>query len=604
MKIELDIRSLYNTKVKIINYLVKVGYIKTEADRKEILDRLNRVEHFYVEDLLKNGYEAAHCAPDHISIDKSFFELSADGKRVIKVKDEHAKGLALDICHEMWHAATRKDNRTVGIEKSAQYTSLNEGLTQMFAEETCGVEVSKYSDTLYRYYKYITRIMMLSTSKNTVLSSFVGNTDDLEKAINKLANNDVYFQDISYCLSEFNYKLTKTMAAEAGKTKAFSPAVGKVITPFLADVYDSVILNIVMPKLKSLNRDEKKKYITDLLMIFKDDYEMYKKVSDYFSYVIGMDDLSLSKERVKVSEKLYEMKKNLIFLNRFFEKKGELFEKNTLNVRNDGTIGYSSLDGYREITDPDLRELVYKQLYLIHPAFNFDLSNFDSYKGRTFKFHSNSNILEKRKFFCGLKMQYENHGYHVLNSPLEFDDIDTVKPLVVKKENIPSISELNMFRYHFGSKEVYNNGHYDIVFFNRKTGEENKTGFVKKTMRFIKLWEKACISQNMNGFTEELTPFYDNIMNTMRYYYYNEGKLNVQGLIDRYRNDPKHLGIIQRLFASKESYEIMYEYMNSYIDAEKKRPVMQFQKEKSIEERLYGDYEISEKAIDLSRRAK
>ena len=48
----------------------------------------------------------------------------------------------------------------------------------------------------------------------------------------------------------------------------------------------------------------------------------------------------------------------------------------------------------------------------------------------------------------------------------------------------------------------------------------------------------------------------------------------------------------------------MYEYMNSYVDAEKKRPVMQFQKEKSIEERLYGDYEISEKAIDLSRRAK
>ena len=586
MQIEMNKEILQNIKQRIINYLI-INNCKDNRILTLINERMNNIKHLYVENLTEKSMARMVCREDNIAIDEQFVVLSEDKKRIIKIKDNFMNVVSMQLCHELWHAASSHDGIT-GIMKSYQnnqvvenrkFLALNEGITQMLTEKAHGLKLSKFTDRTYRHFKYMAEIITLSTSFTSILKSYLFNSFSLKNELNGLSNNEFY--------EFFNVQLTNMFNGlrylkynETSPVKPYFSTLANIYNVKMKNMYKYLLINIVLPKIKSLDKNNQQKYIKDILSVAKEDNGCYEIINEYLNRIINMNDNEISKEKENIKNNLLIREEQLEFIQKLFVNDKET--KANIIVKNDGTINYNK-NGKTITISNQLSELIYTQLHFINPI-NIDYSKINLNINYRFDC-SRLNILQKRKLFCGLKYFYEKNGYHIINSYDEFDNESEIKLLRIKKHEIPNLEDLRTISSHF----ITNNQNNKVNYINNKTKKAVNSESIKIILSFTNIWNKSCKSSGYDPYDNNIKPLYNDIIETMKKGIYSNGNLNIDELINKYKNT-EFYNIIINLFYTREKYEAIYNYMLIGIDDNKK--VMQYNTEQCIEERKYGDFRI------------
>lgn len=138
MRIKLKEELLEPFKRKIITKLNLTSEIVENMNKNSVA--------FYMEDCCKQNGAYMYSYDDYIAIDQRFFDFDSQGN-VLGFKQSELEVIECKLTHELLHAASRKDGYS-GIyeQKELKRVGLNEGITQMFAEDVLGYTFSEYSD--------------------------------------------------------------------------------------------------------------------------------------------------------------------------------------------------------------------------------------------------------------------------------------------------------------------------------------------------------------------------------------------------------------------------------------------------------------------------
>ena len=343
MKIEIDKKILENIKEDIIKYLIRVGFIKNSREERFIRNNLNSVKNLYVENLEEKFGTQMVSRKDSIAIDQKFVIFNSDKTKVLGLKKEYYELIISQLGHELWHNASNS-NDVHGIivnNDNKRFLALNEGITQLLAEDISGFTLSKYSDKTYRYFKYIAQILRLSTSNEILLKSYLYHTDDLKNSCNTLAGDSDFYDQFNEYLSNLLY--LKKIVIRSYKAKKiekpsddYDKAFNLIYRNRIVVQYKSLILNIVIPKLKTLTKEKQKIYIESILNIFKEDYEIYRIVSEYLMEVISLKDAEINKRKQQLNKMNKVKEEQRVMLERFAIDAKTLYEKGFIKVKQDG----------------------------------------------------------------------------------------------------------------------------------------------------------------------------------------------------------------------------------------------------------------------------
>lgn len=257
---QMDKKVLEQLKDKIQIYLRNKGFRNTDF----IKENMDKVSGLYVENSLEKGgarmqsRTARPDRPDEIMIDKIFAEID-ENDNPIGIDKNVRKLIMTQLTHELIHSGARFDGHT-GIRSTDQNRGLNEGFTQMFTEKIWGYTVSPNSDSNYKDYKKIAKILDATFGEDTSLDAYFNHSNALEKSCNGLSQNDKFYGDINKYLTSTYYI---NRAVPKGDKDIYYKNIMQPIREKMIDlVYDKVCAEIVIPKLKTLSKDEQRKILT------------------------------------------------------------------------------------------------------------------------------------------------------------------------------------------------------------------------------------------------------------------------------------------------------------------------------------------------------
>ncbi len=257
---QMDGKILEQLKNKVQIYLKNRGFQNADFIR----ENMDKVLGLYVENSVeKSGprmqsRSARPNRPAELMIDKVFAEFD-EMDNPIGINKNLKRLIMTQLTHELIHSGARFDGHS-GIKTAKQYTGLNEGMTQMFTEKIWGYIVSPNSDSNYKDYKKIAKILDATFGEDISIDAYFNHSNALENACNKLSQNDNYYSDMNKYLSS-TYYINKDVPKE--DRDIYYETIMQPIRKKIIDlVYDKVCAEIVVPKLKTLIEDEQRKIFT------------------------------------------------------------------------------------------------------------------------------------------------------------------------------------------------------------------------------------------------------------------------------------------------------------------------------------------------------
>ena len=255
---QMDKKFLEQLKDKIQIYLKNKGFQNADFIR----ENMDKVSGLYVENSIEKGgprMQSHTARPDRLAelmIDKVFAEFDEKDNPI--GIDKNVRRLILtQLTHELIHSGSRFDGHS-GIKITKQNTGLDEGMTQMFTEKIWGYTVSPNSDINYKDYKKIAKILDATFGENISIDAYFNHSNALENACNGLSQNDIFYSDVNKYLTS-TYYINKNVPKE----DIYYETIMRPISEKMIDlVYDKVCAEIVIPKLKTLEKDEQRKIFT------------------------------------------------------------------------------------------------------------------------------------------------------------------------------------------------------------------------------------------------------------------------------------------------------------------------------------------------------
>ena len=270
---QMDKRVLEQLKDKIQIYLKSKGLRTADFIR----ENMDKVAGLYLENSVENGKVRMESRgekpnrPSEIMIDKGFAILD-ENDNPIGIDNSVKKLIMTQLTHELLHSGARfKDNEddekehTGIIGKTNQNRGLNEGMTQMFTEKIWGYTVSPNADSKYKDYKKIAKILDVTVGENVSLDAYFNHSTALQEACNGLSQDNKFYSDINKYLTS-TYYMNPGNALKKGNRDTYYSSIMKPIREKMVDLlYEKVCTQIIIPKLKTLPKEEQQTYLYDIL---------------------------------------------------------------------------------------------------------------------------------------------------------------------------------------------------------------------------------------------------------------------------------------------------------------------------------------------------
>ena len=575
MKIELDKKILEPLKSQIKDsWFVLFG---TEMS-KLLIERMNNASKIYVEDLLEKYNSIMISKWDSISIDKIFINFDINN-RPISLKKEYSKLIKIQLIHELLHNISRNQNQTGIITSTNNGRALNEGITQMYAEDIYGFVISKYTDA-YKDYKKIAKILRLTLGNDCIYKSYFLHEDLLEKTCAKISGDDKFYY-------KFNSLLTAHLEISKRKVE-----IHKDKKKLLIDILDTkielcykkIILNIVLPHLKKLNIYEKKNYIKELINIFEDDFQRkieFKKLLAYY--------YNFTKEQIKIeNETLDKIDTSLINKNSFISllnQEDDSIIKNIF-ISNEGEITYNKDGNIIKISSYNLCSEIYKLMFRLkykNKISKKDIIRIENIikKGKGIVINADT-IKDRRIIFEGIKGLLKERNIILLNNFYECDKskiIDETSFINPEENDIISLNDLKKIYYKFNAKISYDyKGNKVLEVIDRKTGIKINNKNLQRLAYFATMWVASNNYNLDSAFDKEMQLFYLKLCYTIKCNKFNTGDLGIEELFKNFKYE-RFNKVLNYLFFDPLRYELSFEFFNSQLlDGN----VMQAEREKSV----------------------
>lgn len=571
--------------------------IKSQIIRKfnlspEIIKRMNEGSfELYVENLQEQQNALMQSRTNEIAIDKQFCTFDQNGN--ITGFQPHLKRLIISqLGHELLHAAS-KGNNISGIKglNKTNNTGLNEGITQMFTEDIFSYVVSPFTDG-YTDYKKIAKMIRVCIGDEPFKKSYFNHTNDLEVACNKMANSQTFFDDLNKALTDLY--ILKRSAKTTNKKQ--SEIVRTIYNDRIKVCFANVIINIVIPKMKTLQtEEEKKQLINSILNEVSDNREIFAQVNTLLRRELFMNDQQLKTEQEHI--RLYD--EHAILKTKIIDLSGKnQLTKDMFIINRTGKVEYKNSDGtLKDITkDEDLCTIVYTMFY--DRYFKIDMGSYlDNIikTGKPLEFNSSLHPLHKFIFLAKMKLVAADRGIKILNTFQEVQQSDSIEITMVNKDLSFNDLRTLLERYDYRALDIDNiHGKHLVV--DKKTNQPIKDvtiiNGVKVAYMWLSTYQHRHIDESIPGITDSFSDTNEKLFNELINMLVNnvekKGEMDVRGI---YSYASKHkntrmLKIIEVILRNPSTYENMY----SFVSAKAKERVLQVQKERSYIEEQARNY--------------
>lgn len=589
MKQEIDKSYLNSIKKKIIDKL----YLKN--GHEDIIKRMEGIQHVYVSALEDECGAKMRCQKTDIIIDKQFCIFDENG--TFKSFDpKNAKLIESQIGHEVLHAASRDEI----IKGSLGFTNddgrgLNEGVTQMITENVFGYVVNPFTDSNYKDFKKMAKIITNTIRHKKVLRSYFYHENDMKDACNQIAGNNSFFDIFNKHLTGI-YKLK-----ELKRETKYTEQVNLIRKERINLAYKSLIVNIVIPHLKTLTEEEKYEYIKKIIRDIDDDRLMSKEIIEILKSTINKSDEELKQIKEQLSKKEKSLYAREDFVRELNNAPAKALKK--IFVDQTGKVSYK-LDNNKiiNIKNEDLLSKVYEALYDNNPKhhmYDYEIENIKNKikNGEEISFNT-GNVLKRKIWLAKIKSIMAKEGIVLLNN---FNELNTIHKIIPKTINVKK----GILEYHDLRKiaETYKLNHENnvITVINRKTNLEVSDTTLKSYAIFANFWlDNAKTYEDNNkeipgidsayNFTNR--QIYNDIMEIMKKNMIDTGKLNNEELNNYATKNPSAKQIIDSIFRNPKTYEVVYDYMTRIVEKRK----LSAEKEITLIEKNYTNY--NEEYID------
>ncbi len=483
-KIELDGSILEDLKIKIYNYFNRKPYTNTEQ-LNELLGRMDEKKKIFVENLVDQsvGRMVNRQGDPNIAIDEQFCQIDENGK--VSFKSDKEEIIKAQLIHELMHSASRKDGLS-GIRKKEvvreeidksnsvkeietffekgkgfgiiKQKGLDEGITQMMAENIVGYTISPNIDS-YKDLKKYAKILESTFEEKIMFNSYFFKTGELKNVCTELSKDNKFWEN-------FNQILDNDFEMVRKSRDKNSTEHDRQIAKWISDTMQSHIIkyftaSIIIPKLKQCTKVEQEEYLQKIFYCVKDDewfkesiFEQIKKLNskdeqdleneknDAFSTIKGYTGLTKGYIKCLKSEKfanaLIDVREDKVCLSpdrevnkKYIISKDTPLEEKLLAIKihqlrkqkiyDDKKNLYPSLseNGLLEETKAELDD-VEKRIII---------NNFNS-KRITFK--KEQNLMYRKMLLAEIKILLGYNGFEVLNKLSECENADSID-LVIKK---------------------------------------------------------------------------------------------------------------------------------------------------------------------------
>ncbi len=581
------------TKLKV-DLIILEKYKKRLLDRYSLLygnkylndikKRLDAINELVVTDELESHVPMCFYHDiKKIEMNSNFLEFDRYG-RLISFNGSTSIYLEHSLIHELLHAASDKANYSgITIGNGSDGTGLNEGITQMFADDICGYVENKYLGS-YSDLKVAAKILRCTFGNDVMCEEYFKERKGyqngiLESRVNSLANNSKYYDELLNQLTVLNKMfVAKITNDKKGQTDEI------IYRKKCELVFKNIVLNIVIPHLLRLNYKEKQSYLTRLMLDIGEDDELKRTIKAIISEYYNKSDLELLNAKKKLEEENEVLDRECQYVSML---RNDNNVGNKYYVKNDGTVLLLG-NPTKEVTSGIECALVYSKIF--EKEYHFDEKLYDSIienlsKGRPLNIKY-KDVKSRRIVYCGIVARLRSKGYTIINNYKELDNhYQIAKPLLLKipfKNN--SFSDLGKVYNKYEVKEEKNK----LVVKDRTFGYTVDDLIVVIIAKFANLWRKVFnISGNDNiVFSNLYETYFKEVMNAINYAYVNRNDFDLNCMLTKCKSNTSK-SILRGLMSNPTRVEIVFEFF-SYIVG--KSPIIQEKKGRSYSELSTSDY--------------
>lgn len=526
---ELDFLVIEKLKKYVLDYIK----LNTNSDEYKILyERVNLLKHFIIDFKLK---ELMLCEGNSIKINPKFIKFDDNGNFLDF--NGNIDIIFTQLIHEINHSlsANGDEHGISNLKGAIKYYErenffLNEGLTQLFAEKVSNITLDK-NDQNYHVPLNIARILELSLDAKTLFNSYYFNTENLKVDYNKIAG-DGRFELLNKSLNMMD-NITDKYSKNEGET---------IFTKLSNNIYRQIIIDIVIPKLRNLNINARKEYLSKFSKIFTYDKETYNFIVRHIeSGLKHVDSLNDYKDKV---DNYYKNISNTLKLMSFV-KNNENIDRFKILENGEVQFFYNDID-YIIVTDEKLISEIYatKCKETINER---ELLN-SIYATKKIKFPTND-IIDKRCYLEKVRKVLLKNNVILLNSIEEINNIDRLEVKIINSSSVHKVDFKDIYtiieQYIIVGDKVCNK--------NTSPKKEIQNIFLKKCAKFSYLFYDIICKINDKR-TSHL------LFNQIEDSYKKEGRLNYDYILD---NNSKT--ILEGILNSQINFEILNNFFKSNL---------------------------------------
>lgn len=547
---KLDIKILDDYKRFIMNRCSSLYGKKYLNDIEEHLNELNGI---YITDELPNYINMQYLIKKHfIEVNKSYLDYDSNGDLISFYKNTRI-GIKHTLIHELLHAASNKENYNGVYVYNAKNKGLNEGITQMIADDITGYVKTKYTDG-YNHLKTAVKILRCTIGNEVICDDYFGNSKNLKNVINTLSGDGDYFDVLLGRLNALNETYTNTILKE-------NKQINRLLFEKKCELFfREMIINIVIPHLLKLKKDKKLEYLTRLMLDIGEDDSLKRTIKSIISEYGNKSDIELLDEKEKLINENKSLENEFYYLSLLRKD-----DKYTVKyyIKNDGTILLLG-NPPKKITNSLECRLIYSKVF--KQEYNFDPSLYDKIidnikKGNPLNIKY-KDVKSRRIVYSGIVRELEDRGYYLLNDYRELDNhYQITRPLMIKEKlEISDFKELTKF----SNKYYVKIDNYKMVVKDRNHDFVIDNLIICRVAKFVDLWKK-CFKIKMGDsqnvvFTSGYEPYYIEIMNALSDCYNNRIDFNINYIITKC-NSELSKNIVKNMLSTPTRVEVVFEFV-------------------------------------------
>ena len=520
-----------------------------------------------------------------IKINENYCEFDAYGKPISFVKsvtpDQYHS-----LIHELLHASSvKKSGCGIPYPKSTDNVGLNEGITQMMADDICGYVENKFLKS-YNDSKIVAKILRTTLGNNVICESYFKESNILPDMLNNISKNDNYYEELNAKLNALN-----TLCISLFDTSGKYQANYELYDRKLRNIYKDIICNIVIPSIKHMDVNHKKEYLSSLMYDIGADDKLKNEIKTIIANLIILNDKELSEEKYKIQAELENFKNEDEFISLI---KNDYERKNRIYVGRDGRVTLLGTKS-QEITSPLQCKLIYAKIFENRYP-NFSTNDAYQYlnemkKGKPLNIRY-PDILDRRVIFCGIQKKLFSLGYILINEYDEFDNSNSIRPILIHKSNNIIFDDLKAVSKKYGLfYKVDNKNDYNYSICDRNSFKKSYNINVVDIAKFANIWIHSItnsLDYNDKAFSEKYEKSYNIIIGSMRAAYNNTNNFDI-GYMYKYCYTPESKEILKNLLSTSFKVETAFRFIQ-LIDGPSE--VKQEFKGESYNQRINVSYDL------------